>query len=113
MAKLHYKNNNINSNFYELNPLEGQQKSFYGKAIVKEFENGDKMLYSYDTPIVYLAKCGVFFRLWGGWSSTTSKHIKAFLGKNIAKAEWLRLEVCSYQYNHDGDEPATWGIFSH
>lgn len=46
---------------YELAP-NGTQKSFYGSLV----------------------------RLWGGWSNTTGKHIKAFCGLN--KAGFMGLE---------------------
>lgn len=112
MAKLHYKIiSTIDSKHYELKPLDGQQKSFYGKATIEEFENGDKMLYSYNTPIVYLTKMGVYFRLWSSWSQTTSKHIEAFLGKKISKKKWLMLENCIYTYD-SASGYSGWGIFS-
>ena len=79
----------------ELQPLEYQQKSFYGKA--KVFYNDElkeATLYSYDTPILrYSFITKEYRRLWSGWSATTAQHIKAFVGRYITKAEWVGLGV--------------------
>lgn len=109
---LHYKlNTKQNYKRYELAPLAGQQKSFYKKAYIEEYENGDKILYSYDTPVLFIARCGVFYRLWGGYSTTTAQHIKAALGRFLPKAEWDKMAVCCFTYgaaaNYEG-----WGVFS-
>ena len=66
-------------NEYYLKP-KGTQKSFNGKAVVKEYENGDKILFSYLTPVLKQTKEGKLIRLWNGYSTTTGKHIKAFAG---------------------------------
>ena len=66
-------------NRYYLEP-KGSQKSFGGKAIVEEYENGDKILFSYLTPVLKQTKEGKLIRLWDGYSVTTGKHIKAFAG---------------------------------
>lgn len=65
---------------YELTP-NTSQKNFYGKAKVIETSEG-KYLKSYNTIIVCIKNDGSMVRYWGGWSSTTSKHIKAFSGLN-------------------------------
>ena len=70
-------------NVFELMPDNGR-KSFYGKAKVYIFKNGDQVLYSYDTPIIRKKKNGDLFRIWDGWSATTGCHIKAFCGLNKA-----------------------------
>ena len=72
----------------ELMPNNGQ-KSFYGKAIVEIGDDGTETLYSYNTPIVKRLPNGDLTKLWGGWSATTGKHIKAFCGAN--KAEFAAL----------------------
>lgn len=112
MAKLCYKvNNKQDYKRYELKPLEGQQKSFYKKAYIEEYENGDKILYSYDTPIAYILPWGVFFRLWDEWNATSAQHIKAAIGRYVPKAEWQRLEVNRLAYDTEGDYIG-WGVFS-
>ena len=56
-----------------------------------EIDNaGNETLYSYNTPIIKRLVNGSLVRLWGGWSNTTGKHIKAFCGLN--KAGFIGLE---------------------
>lgn len=62
---------------YELKP-NNNQKSFYGKATVIEWDNGVIQLKSYDT-VVAEVKDGKFKRLWEGYSATTMKHVNAFI----------------------------------
>lgn len=78
---------NIN-NVYELIPTNGR-KSFYGKAVVEVKGNGDRVLFSYFTPIMILKKNGDMVRLYDGWSNTTGTHIKSFCGLN--KKEFMAL----------------------
>jgi hypothetical protein len=66
-------------NEYYLKP-KGSQKSFGGKAVVKEYENGDKVLFSYLTPVLKQTKEGKLIRLWDGYSATTGRHIASFAG---------------------------------
>lgn len=66
-------------NEYYLKP-KGTQKSFGGKAIVREYENGDKILLSYLTPVLKQTKEGKLIRLWDGYSNTTGRHISSFAG---------------------------------
>ena len=66
-------------NRYYLAPT-GPQKSFGGKAIVEEYENGDKVLLSYLPPVLKQTKDGKLIRLWDGYSATTGRHVKAFAG---------------------------------
>ena len=73
---------------YELIPTDGR-KSFYGKAVVVEDNNGNETLYSYGTPIIKRDTSGNLERLYGGWSATTGRHIKAFCGLN--KREFMSL----------------------
>lgn len=74
---------------YELIPTDGR-KSFYGKAKVIRYPNGDELLLSYDTAIA-IKENGKVHRLWDGWSATTGRHIKAFCGMN--KAEFTKLAI--------------------
>lgn len=73
---------------YELHPTKNQ-KSFYGKAIVKVEDDGTETLYSYNIPIISKDPSGELKRLWFGYSQTTGKHIKAFCGLNKAEFENL------------------------
>lgn len=73
---------------YELTPATSQ-KSFYGKANVLELADGTKVLRSYSTIVALIDKDGNKFRTWRGWSATTGKHLKSFMGVN--KAEYLSL----------------------
>ena len=73
---------------YELIPTDGR-KSFYGKARVYLNPIGDEFLFSYETCVAVRYKNGEIARLWGGWSATTGRHIKAFCGMN--KSEFERL----------------------
>lgn len=83
---------------FELRPLNGR-KSFYGKAVVIEKDNGDIELRSYDT-IVARIRNGRFERLWSGYSATTMNHINSFINtfgiSGGGKAWWTSLEVCNY-----------------
>ena len=77
-------------NRYYLEP-KGSQKSFGGKAIVEEYENGDRILLSYLTPVLKQTKDGKLIRLWDGYSATTGKHVKAFAG--ITGSYFKRMSV--------------------
>ena len=74
----------------ELYPTDGR-KSFYGKAYTITSDNGDEVLYSYNTAIIKKAKSGELFKLWNGWTATTGRHIKAFCEMN--KAKFLKLKA--------------------
>lgn len=76
--------------FY-LVPTDGR-KSFYNKAVVIE-SNGSKTLYSYNTPVCRINRRGRVQRLWDGESSTTMRHVNAFLdyyGKDGGGVYWWR-----------------------
>lgn len=64
-------------NIYELTARFDRRKSFYGKALVIELDNGVKQLQSYST-IVGEIKNGKYFQLWDGKSQTTTRHINEF-----------------------------------
>lgn len=61
---------------YELACIYNNQKSFGGKAKIKE-EDDSKILVSYNTDIVKVSN-GKIKSLYDGWTSTTGKHIKEF-----------------------------------
>ena len=75
---------------YDLQPINSE-KSFYGKAKVHIYKNGDEVLQSYETLIIRRKKSGKLIRLWDEWSATTGRHIKAFCGLN--KAEFIKLPL--------------------
>ena len=61
---------------YELSAIYCTSKSFYGKALVIDHENGTYELQSYDT-IVSRAKNGIVEHL-GKFSTTTTRHQREF-----------------------------------
>jgi hypothetical protein len=65
-------------------PQHSSQKSFYGKADVREVD-GKKVLTSYGTDVAEIKDGNA--RVYGTYSMTTSKHIKEFLLQNGFKAE--------------------------
>lgn len=76
---------------YELMPTNGR-KSFYGKAIVRRYNDGSRVLYSYNTPIMEINADGGMRRLYDDEPSmTTSTHIKSFSG--LDKKGFMRLNV--------------------
>ena len=75
---------------YALMPKDGH-KSFYGKAIVREYEDGTKVLRSYSTDVASIDKNGELHRHWDRWSATTGRHVAAFAG--IGKAIWDKMDV--------------------
>lgn len=65
---------------YYLSPMDYERaKSFYGKAVVIEKDNGEKVLQSYNTEVCKITSGGEFVRMWSGYSSTTMRHINSFL----------------------------------
>jgi len=81
---------------FDLHPHD-RQKSFYGKARLSLQENGDTILFSYNTPVCEVTANKQFVRLWSGYSATTMKHINAFLAymgiEGGGKAWWDKQEV--------------------
>lgn len=63
---------------FELQPIDNRQ-SFYGKIKVIEQDNGEAVLYSYNTAVLKRTENGDFFRLWTGETRTTIRHVNAFL----------------------------------
>lgn len=68
----------MNYKHFELPPTDGQ-KSYYRKAWVTEYANGDRELTSYDTVVCKIDADGHFIRCWGGYSRTTQRHVDSFL----------------------------------
>lgn len=76
---------------YELHPTDAR-KSFYGKALVQE-DHGNKILFSYGTPIIKKDINGRLTRLYfGEWTLTTGRHVAAFCGLNKSEFESLPAE---------------------
>nr|DAU56352.1 MAG TPA: hypothetical protein [Caudoviricetes sp.] len=80
---------------YELVPTDGR-KSFYGKAHVEINTAGTETLFSYGTAIISRTKDGKLKKLWGGWSQTTGRHIKAFCGLSKKEFEALPYKFTPY-----------------
>ena len=59
-------------------PCMDRRKSFYGKALVIEEENGTKKLFSYNTLVAEIDPDGNFTKVWSGNTQTTNRHIKSF-----------------------------------
>jgi hypothetical protein len=84
----------------ELKPSYSR-KSFYGKARIAHVESKSGRVYSilisYNTAVAMIDSAGRFVRLWNGYSSTTMKHIGAFMDRyklrNIGKHEWLEMPI--------------------
>lgn len=74
---------------YQLNPVDCR-KSFYGKALVKVYDDGTEVLQSYDTDVMKRTPDGTLVRLWWDWSATTGRHIYAFCG--LRKADLDKME---------------------
>ena len=82
--------------FNKLNPT-GQQKSFGGKAHWYTMDDGTRVLVSYETEVAAVSG-GVLYRLWGGYSDTTKRHVQAFadmcgVSFGGSKAAWEALPV--------------------
>ena len=84
---------------YELIPRYCTCKSFYMKARVRMDDDGNQILFSYTTPVMWWeAKTKTLHRLYGGWSSTTGRHVKEFSQQMegcaaVTKKEWDRMPV--------------------
>jgi hypothetical protein len=66
-------------NEYYLECRYDSRASFYGKAVVKVYEN-KKILYSYNTMVAYIENGKATIE--GFYSQTTTRHIKEFLKQN-------------------------------
>jgi hypothetical protein len=66
-------------------------KSFYGKAIVRTYDDGTTVLRSYATDVISRKPDGTLVRHWDGWSATTGRHVASFAG--IGKAVWDKMDV--------------------
>ena len=85
---------------YNLEPVHDSAKSFYGKAVVTEYNDRYSILKSYDTDVAAI-KDGEFIRLWNGYSVTTMRHINEYIAQNGieggGKAWWDSLPVAGNQ----------------
>ena len=85
-------------NIYEMKPDKNycQQKSFYGKANIV-VDDGGYTLFSYGTKIMKIDRDGNIHRFYDGYSLTTGRHIKNFvgiqLGKPMNKKQFMELPV--------------------
>ena len=83
---------------FELTPIYSTRKNFYQKAIVEEYGNGFKDLYSYNTLIASIDNENKLFYLTDNeehYSMTTCSHLKEFCLQNdieyLGKAKMLQL----------------------
>ena len=81
---------------FDLPVMGDRAKSFYGKAMIIELDNGDVELESYNTIVCRVCN-GKFEKLWDGYSMTTMRHINSFLEymriDGGGKAWWDKLET--------------------
>lgn len=75
---------------YALMPNDSH-RSFYGRAIVRVYDDGTEVLHSYNTDVMSRKPDGTLVRHWDDWSATTGRHVIAFAG--IRKAEWDKMEI--------------------
>ena len=85
--------------YKELKPIFNHQKSFYGKAKTREYQDRIYLI-SYNTVVAYIDKRHfVLHKLWNDYSTTTMIHIKEFCRQyintdfEINKSKWLSMEV--------------------
>lgn len=62
---------------WELRTVYDNRKSFYGKALVLQCEDGSKLLRSYNTIVAKINVNGKY-ESYGKYSMTTSRHQKEF-----------------------------------
>ena len=68
--------------FYELSCRFDSRKSFYGKAMVETLDNGDQVLYSYNTEVASI-RGGKFETTYAAtYSQTTRRHVREFARQN-------------------------------
>lgn len=84
---------------YELTPRDSH-KSFYGKALVIELENGDELLQSYSTIVLIRKADGTLLRTWSGYSATTGRHVAAFARLNKKEYQDLPYDSASFYGYH-------------
>lgn len=79
----------------ELKCIYNNNKSFYGKAEVKQ-EDNDVTLISYGIEIVNVYN-GKITPLWDGWSATTNRHLKEFFKQfwdvEYSKKAWDKIQA--------------------
>ena len=96
---------------YELQPdSHDGRKSFYGKAKIAVVGN-TRALKSYETIVAAVNEAGEVFRIWGGWSATTARHVDSFVrsetGKpGISKKEWLEMPLYNWSWFTGNITPA-------
>ena len=74
---------------YDLQARYDSRKSFYGKAVVREYADGSKELYSYHTLVARINADGSKNASAEYWASqTTNRHIREFYRQN--GIEWRK-----------------------
>lgn len=84
---------------FNLKPCGSSQKSFYGKAIVivtrDQYEDTQR-LYSYDTQVACCCPADNTFKIFGWYSSTTSKHLRSHLMSAFGEDDVTLWKVIRY-----------------
>jgi len=80
---------------YELRAEHDTRDSFYGKAQVEVKEDGTKVLTSYNTEVAEVDNSGTA-KVFGYYSTTTSRHVKEFLKQEGFVAESSRQVIKDY-----------------
>lgn len=73
-------------NKFNLKPLGypiSKKRVDYMNAWIKEYEDGTKVLQSWDTDVVRRTPSGQYIRLWGGWSVSTSRQVQRAFGQSF------------------------------
>ena len=97
---------------YELKPFHTNQKSFYRKAMVTSYYNGDDLylvLQSHDTLVVMvkITKFGMPYvrRLRDGYSATTMRHVNELLMQEgfpkLSARAWRAMELEKFYSPYD------------
>lgn len=84
-------------NEFYLNPVCDRAKSYYKKAKVAEYDNGEKRLYSYGTHVATIDGQNNFHKIWNGYSATTMRHVNSFIyyyGVNGGGKKWWDEQPC-------------------
>lgn len=83
-------------NEYKLQARFDRRNEFYGKAVVREQDNGDSVLFSYGTKVAEIKNSKLIIHGW--YSQTTARHINEFAVQNGFKSMSKKEMI---EYNND------------
>jgi len=90
-------------------PKHSHNKSYYGKADVRDMPDGSKVLKSYSTDVAKVTADGKFVRLWSGYSATSMRHISDFamqytndFPNGVGKKQWDAMPVGERRQAREG-----------